>query len=60
MFFFLSKIFGFLLTPSNALMALALVGLALTPTRFARAGLRLLAVCVILLAIAACRRSATH
>ncbi len=51
MFFILSKLFGFFVLPSNALIALALLGLVLLPTRFAGAGRRLLAVSVILLAI---------
>ena len=51
MFFILSKVLGFFVLPSNALMALALFGLVLTPTRFRRAGMRLLSVSLILLAV---------
>jgi uncharacterized SAM-binding protein YcdF (DUF218 family) len=38
MFFVLSKVLGFFAAPSNLAIALGLVGLALLPTRFARAG----------------------
>ncbi|HKY86746.1 MAG TPA: YdcF family protein [Pseudorhodoplanes sp.] len=49
MFFFLSKFFAFFTKPSNLLFLLALTGLVLLATRFARAGRRLLVVSVILL-----------
>lgn len=51
MFFYISKVLGFFVLPSNALLSFALIGLALTATRFRRAGLRLLAVSLIMLAI---------
>jgi uncharacterized SAM-binding protein YcdF (DUF218 family) len=38
MFFVLSKVLGFFAAPSNLVIALGLVGLALLPTRFARFG----------------------
>jgi uncharacterized SAM-binding protein YcdF (DUF218 family) len=49
MFFFLSKFFAFFTKPSNLLFLLALTGLVLMATRYARAGRRILAVAVILL-----------
>jgi uncharacterized SAM-binding protein YcdF (DUF218 family) len=49
MFFFLSKFFAFFTKPSNLLFLLALTGLVLMVTRYARAGRRLLVVSVILL-----------
>ena len=49
MFFFLSKFFAFFTKPSNLLFLLALTGLVLMATRYARAGRRILAVSVILL-----------
>jgi uncharacterized SAM-binding protein YcdF (DUF218 family) len=52
MFFVLAKIFGFFALPSNILITLGLIGIVLMPTRFARAGRRLAAVAVVLLAIA--------
>lgn len=51
MFFILSKTVGFFALPSNALIALTLVGLVLATTRFRRAGLRLAAAGAVLLAI---------
>jgi len=51
MFFYLSKIFGFFLLPSNFLMTLGLLGALLLATRFARAGRRLLVVSAILIAV---------
>jgi uncharacterized SAM-binding protein YcdF (DUF218 family) len=51
MFFAAYKIFGFLAEPSNVLISLGLVGTLLLPTRFARAGRRLLVAAVVLLAI---------
>lgn len=52
MFFLLSKILGFFALPSNILITLALIGIVLMATRFARAGRRLAVAAVILLAIA--------
>ena len=51
MFFWISKTVGLLLVPSNMLMFLALVGLILLTTRFARMGWRLIVGCVLVLAI---------
>jgi uncharacterized SAM-binding protein YcdF (DUF218 family) len=51
MFFPLSKILGFFAIPSNLVISLGLVGLLLLPTRFARAGRRLTAVCLVILAL---------
>ena len=52
MFFILSKTVAFLLLPSNFLFALALAGLALSLTRFRRAGRRLLIASFITLVLA--------
>ncbi len=52
MFFILSKTAALLLLPSNFLMLLGLIGLALMVTRFARAGRRLTAASLLLLALA--------
>ena len=41
MFFVLSKIVGFIAVPSNLMVMIGLAGIALLPTRFARAGRRL-------------------
>ena len=49
MYFFLSKFFAFFTKPSNLLFLLALTGLVLMATRYARAGRKILAVSVILL-----------
>jgi hypothetical protein len=43
MFYYVSKIVWFFLTPSNALLTVAMVGLALTWTRYAIAGRRMTA-----------------
>lgn len=51
MFFLLSKILGFFTVPSNLLIILALLGVLLLGTRFARAGRRLLIGSVIALAM---------
>jgi len=51
MFFILAKIFGFFAAPSNVLISLGLLGILLMPTRFARAGRRLAATALILIAI---------
>src|SRR3712207_3802755 len=50
MFYLASKILGFFLLPSNALVAAALLGAALTFTRFARIG-RALALAALLLVL---------
>ena len=52
MFFLAAKIFGSFALPSNILIALGLLGIALMPTRFARAGRRLAVTALLLLAIA--------
>ena len=52
MFFILSKTAAFLLLPSNLLILLCFVGAALTATRFARAGKRLVLASLLLLAVA--------
>jgi len=49
MFFFLSKFLAFFTKPSNLLFLLALAGLVLMVTRYARAGRRILVTSVILL-----------
>lgn len=51
MFFFLSKFLAFFTKPSNLLFLLALTGLVLMATRYARTGRKLLAVSVILLLV---------
>lgn len=53
MFFTVSKTIGYLLLPSNFLIALGLFGAILLLTRFARAGRRLMATSLVLLAICA-------
>jgi len=50
MFFFLAKTMGFFSAPSNVLMSLALIGVILMATRFARAGRRIAVTAVLLLA----------
>src|ERR1700738_1946994 len=52
MFFLVAKILGFFALPSNILITLALIGVVLMRTRFARAGRRLAVTAVILIAIA--------
>jgi uncharacterized SAM-binding protein YcdF (DUF218 family) len=52
MFFALSKVAGFFASPSNLLIALALVGVVLMGTRRARCGRRVTVTAVLLLAIA--------
>jgi uncharacterized SAM-binding protein YcdF (DUF218 family) len=52
MFFFLAKTVGFFSVPSNVLMSLALIGVALMVTRFARGGRRIAVTAVILLGVA--------
>jgi uncharacterized SAM-binding protein YcdF (DUF218 family) len=51
MFFVLAKILGFFALPSNIAITLGLVGIVLMWTRFARAGRRLAAASLILLAV---------
>lgn len=51
MFFELSKVFWFLVAPSNALLLAALAGLALSATRFAAVGRRLLGASAMALAL---------
>ncbi len=53
MFFALSKTVGYLLLPTNFLIGLGLLGAILLLTRFAKAGRRLMATALILLAICA-------
>ena len=50
-FFALSKLLAFFTEPANVIMSAGLVGLALTRTRFARAGYRLAAASLIVLAV---------
>jgi uncharacterized SAM-binding protein YcdF (DUF218 family) len=50
MFFIASKVLGFIALPSNDMLALGLIGLALTYTRLARAGRGLMAASVIMFA----------
>src|SRR4051794_32667064 len=52
MFFFLAKTIGFFSVPSNILMSLALIGVVLMATRYARAGRRIAVTAVILLGVA--------
>jgi len=51
-FFALSKLLVFFTQPSNVLVLLGLVGLALTCTRFARAGWRLAVTSLVLIGLA--------
>ena len=51
MFFILAKILGFFALPSNLLMSLGLIGVLLLRTRFARAGRRLAATALVLIAL---------
>ena len=53
MFFILSKTVGVLLQPTNFLIVLALAGVVLSLTRFARAGRRIMIAAILLLALAA-------
>jgi uncharacterized SAM-binding protein YcdF (DUF218 family) len=53
LFFILSKTLGVLLLPTNFLIVLALAGVLLSLTRFARAGHRLMIAAIVLLALAA-------
>ena len=52
MFFALSKVLGFFTMPSNLLLLICAAGVALTFTRFARAGRRIAAAGIGLLALA--------
>lgn len=52
MFFVLSKVLGFFASPSNLVLCIGLVGVALLWTRWARAGRRLAAFAVLALAVA--------
>jgi len=52
MFFLLAKVLGFFALPSNLLISLGLFGIVLIATRYARAGRRLAAASLVLLAIA--------
>jgi uncharacterized SAM-binding protein YcdF (DUF218 family) len=51
MFFILSKTIAFLLLPSNFLFTIALIGLALLLTRWRRAGVNLMAISLVLMAL---------
>ncbi len=51
MFFALAKIFGFFALPSNILITLGIIGLVLLPTRFARAGRRLMVASLLLIGV---------
>src|SRR5215470_1319855 len=51
MYFVLAKILGFFALPSNIALTLGLLGVVLMPTRYARAGRRLAATGLILLAV---------
>ena len=50
MFYVLSKILGFLVTPSNFMVGLGLAGILLLPTRYTRIGRQLLVASVLLIA----------
>jgi hypothetical protein len=49
--FYLSKVLSFFATPSNAIIALGLLGALLIRTRFARAGTRLMIASLLALAV---------
>jgi uncharacterized SAM-binding protein YcdF (DUF218 family) len=51
MFFVASKVLGFFALPSNLLVTLGLLGVALSPTRWSRTGLRLSAAAILLIAL---------
>jgi uncharacterized SAM-binding protein YcdF (DUF218 family) len=51
MFYVLSRTLGFFLVPSNLFVSVSLVGIILLPTRFARAGRRLLVASAMLVAV---------
>jgi uncharacterized SAM-binding protein YcdF (DUF218 family) len=51
MFFILSKTIAFLLLPSNILFLVGLIGLVLLATRFRRAGVRMMAICLVLMTV---------
>jgi uncharacterized SAM-binding protein YcdF (DUF218 family) len=48
MFFVISKLLGFFALPSNDVLAIGLIGLAMMPTRFARTGRALLSTSIVL------------
>jgi uncharacterized SAM-binding protein YcdF (DUF218 family) len=52
MFFILSKVLGFFALPSNLIVLLGMIGLALMPTRLARLGRRLAVASLLLVAVA--------
>jgi uncharacterized SAM-binding protein YcdF (DUF218 family) len=52
LFFFLTKILGFFLLPSNLLITLGLLSVAMLMTRYAHLGRRLLVVSVLMIAVA--------
>ena len=51
MFFVLSKVFAFLVIPSNVILGIGIAGLLLMLTRFRRVGMRLVVGCLLLLLI---------
>ena len=51
MFFVVSKVLGFFAIPSNLVISIGILGLLLWPTRFARAGRRLVVASLVLLAV---------
>jgi uncharacterized SAM-binding protein YcdF (DUF218 family) len=51
MFFIVSKVFAFLVIPSNVVLGIGIAGLLLMLTRFRRAGVRLVVSCLLLLLI---------
>ena len=51
MFFVLSKVLVVLAVPSNIILGIGVLGLLLLLTRFRRSGVRLMAVCLLLLVI---------
>src|SRR5215217_7251513 len=51
MFFILAKVFGFFALPSNLLIGIGVIGLALTTLQFRRAGVFLMVTSIVLLAV---------
>jgi uncharacterized SAM-binding protein YcdF (DUF218 family) len=51
MFFVVSKVVGFFAIPSNFIISIGILGLLLWPTRFGRAGRRLVVASLVILAI---------
>jgi len=49
MFFIVSRLLGFFITPSNILVGVGLVGVVLLPTRFSRVGCRLVVASVVMI-----------